>query len=297
MSNINLILVNYINLLIFAKINKYKYIVIYMTNNYYCKICKYTTNRQQNLQTHFKSKAHIKNEYKYKEKNDEVEKIRNEIKKQFIDKLDKLEKSVKELEEYKTKYHNIVDKVIENGFDITKLALNTTAQATKTTKKSMSAINYLIKNYSNNKSFYSYNLDTIPDHDLAMIASDPKHMSKVLVNTFIGTNLKKAGVRCLDATRLRFTLKGEDNWIIDTSGEIIKEKAIKPITERAYNFINNRMSKMIITHGNNISTDEIIVYQRGIENIKSLGEEKLQNKILKKFGSKCMIDRTQLTID
>jgi hypothetical protein len=270
--------------------------------SYYCEICNYTATRKYCIEQHYKSDSHKNNELNCKLKNEEVKKYKKEIeikvKNKYKNIISKLEN---ELNEYKNKYQHIIEKTNENLNESLKLALEnnnkaleTTNQINKTTKKSMSAINYLIKNHPDNLSFYSYNLDTIPDNDLAMIATNPKHLSKVLVTTFIGTDLRKAGIRCLDATRLRFSLKGEEGWVIDISGEIIKEKAIKPITEKAYQFINNRMKQIIDKRGNNISTDEIIAYQKGIENIKKLSEDLMQNKILKKFGSKCMIDRTKL---
>jgi hypothetical protein len=268
--------------------------------SYYCNICDFNTHKKYNYNMHIKSESHKTKQFDENIINNKIDKITIEIKNKYENKIIKLEK---ELKKYKKKYHNVIEKNNNELSNIVKLALKnnnkaleTTTQVTKTTKKSISAINYLIKNHSNNKSFYSYNLDTISNYDLAMIASDPKHMSKVLVNTFIDTNLINASVRCVDATRLKFTLKSEDSWIIDTNGEIIKEKVIKPLTEKAYKFINDKMKHIIAIHGNNISTDEIIKYQKGIENIKKLGEDIMQNKILKKFGSKCMIDRSQLLL-
>jgi hypothetical protein len=120
-------------------------------------------------------------------------------------------------------------------------------------------------------------------------------MGTVLTNMcVIKSGINKSGVRCMDFNRLKFGVKVGESWVSDTTGNILRDKFIKPITKRAYQCLNQWMTEL--TEQGNVPTEDIKKYQKGIENIRALNDDKMQNKILKRLGSNCMIDRNKLEI-
>jgi protoporphyrinogen oxidase len=270
---------------------------------YNCILCGYKTDRKYNYTTHLKSNTHrLKLQEETKEK---INKERMEL----IDKIDKLEKQVKKYKKYKKKYEEEIknkvkyleknkqsmEKILERSLENNKLSLENNNIVAKTSKKSISAINYLIKNCADCSSIESYDLDSIQDSELLKIAFNPKHMGNVITNVCVISNgIDKSGIRCMDFNRLKFGVNVGGSWVTDTTGNIIRDKFIKPITKKAYRCLNKWMSDLTIQ--GNVPTEDIKKYQKGIENIRSLDDDKIQNKVLKRLGSNCMIDRGKLDI-
>jgi hypothetical protein len=281
-------------------------------------LCDYKTDRKYNYTTHLKSLNH-----KCKEEDDNnkiikdkqmIEKIiERRIKVKYEDMIDDLEKKLKKYRKYKKMYHNIVEKVVDKSIDyfdktnellvrdkedmkkILEKSLENNNIVAKTTKKSVSAINYLIKHCANSHSIESYNIDSIKNNDLLKIAFNPKHMGVVLTNLCITIDgIDKSGIRCMDYNRLKFGVNIGGNWVTDTTGNIIKDKIIKPVKDKAYKCLNQWMTEL--TTKGNVPTEDIKKYQKGIENIRALDDDKMQNIILKKLGSNCMIDRDKLCL-
>jgi hypothetical protein len=263
---------------------------------YYCNLCDYETERKFNYTLHLQSNIHIV-------KLDEKDKI-NQDKIELINKIDKLEKQVKKYKKYK-KYKKKYDDEIKNRLiyleqnkqnmeKILEKSLENNNIVAKTTKKSISAINYLIKNCANSHSIESYNIDSIKNNDLLKIAFNPKHMGVVITNLCVTIDgIDKSGIRCMDYNRLKFGVNIGGSWVTDTTGNIIKDKIIKPVKDKAYKCLNQWMTEL--TTRGNVPTEDIKKYQKGIENIRALDDDKMQNIILKKLGSNCMIDRDKLS--
>jgi ribosomal protein S10 len=274
---------------------------------YTCEYCDYQTDRKDTLKRHYDSNRHKINEKNNNDKNKEQD-IVKKIKEEYECKIDEykrenmtLIKKYKKYKKYKKKYDDeIKNRLIyleQNKQNIEKIlekSLENNNIVAKTTKKSISAINYLIKNCANSHSIESYNIDSIKNNDLLKIAFNPKHMGVVITNLCVTIDgIDKSGIRCMDYNRLKFGVNIGGSWVTDTTGNIIKDKIIKPVKDKAYKCLNQWMTEL--TTRGNVPTEDIKKYQKGIENIRALDDDKMQNIILKKLGSNCMIDRDKLS--
>ena len=289
--------------------------------NFFCTACdkKFTT--KQNFERHLKTKKHLKIQYghpmvtprspqgdpifpldehicsdcnsKFKTRKGLLKHNKYCLKKKLIEK-DKenklLLKKIRELkDENKELKQNIQEKIKESNQDIkdiTKLALITQ----KGHMNINSSYNIIINNYKN-----APNL-TLPK-DLIINESLDKYIEsgnpQGIVNfldKYYGSQIppEYRSLWCIDATRCKFVLRHNNEWIIDLDANKFRELTFYSLQDMFY-----QKQKKLLKYGDNISFNNLD-NNKLLSNVKFLGgfvDKKEQIKIIRNLSKKVYFNK------
>ena len=90
---------------------------------------------------------------------------------------------------------------------------------------------------------------------------------------------EKRSVWCLDASRVKYLVRKNNNWKIDLMGKIIKNTMIKPLQTKILDMIN--------TSNESLSTNDTIDY---LTNMNNLMDTNKSNQILKNASNYLMLE-------
>ena len=148
-------------------------------------------------------------------------------------------------------------------------------------KGKKSVMNIIINNYNNAPDFTSQPINDMSNDDL-------KHYIDMGIPTGIVKMLKdhymenipneKRSIWCLDASRVKYLVRHNNNWIVDLMGKIIKNTVIKPL--------QTKISNMLNTPNESLSTHTTLEY---LTNINDLMDKNKNNQILKNASNYFML--------
>jgi hypothetical protein len=232
---------------------------------YNCNDCKYSTNINSNWNRHIKSKSHILI------KTTTEEKINDSNKTQFDSIIkfqqEQIELLKKELNEYKQKYENIIEKNDDFQKDIIR-------GSGKIISDSMNTITFLSLKRQNAPYLETINnkkvnkILTENEYIKKQIENDPKHKATHIVEKLIyeyendtlceyfrdiiekiykKKNPEEQSFWSTDVQRLVYVIKdiidNENKWVYDKDGVKIKERIITPIFNNVYELLQKYILK------------------------------------------------------
>jgi hypothetical protein len=110
-----------------------------------------------------------------------------------------------------------------------------------------------------------------------------------LINIFTRYYIGRCVIECNNVNKMEFLIKSNNVWKLDKDGIYIKKNIINPLLKRMHKFLNDRMIDLSCD-GKEVEMSELLNYQKGINNIILMGNDKVQNMMLKRIGSVCILE-------
>jgi len=148
-------------------------------------------------------------------------------------------------------------------------------------KNKKSVMNIIINNYTNAPDLTAQPIYDMSNDDLKRYIDMgiPNGIVKMLQDYYI-ENIpnEKRSLWCLDASRIKYLVRKDNNWKIDIMGKIIKKIMVKPLQSKILDMMN--------TNNEMLSTDDKMNY---LTNMNDLIDTNKSNQILKNVSNYFML--------